>query len=266
MKRSLLVLLVAVTLPAMAVAQEGDHVSVATDRDSYESGDIIVVSGMVWPVLPGHQMQMTITGDNKLVEVAQFDVALDGTYTYTVNTSGPKWNHDGEYIIQVQYGQETDNLMFDFAAGEADEKADIFEVADGRGGTFDVGYAVRGGAINDMVVDYENLAIRIALESERDGSLLLDLPRQYIDAVSADGEDESYIVLVDGSPTVHVDDDMGEEVRRVMVTFPAGTNEIIIIGTQVVPEFGAVLAALAAGVAVTAIAARSGRLRIGTFP
>lgn len=265
MKWSLLVLLVATTLPAAAVAQEGDLVSVDADRDSYESGDIIVVSGMVWPVLSGHQMQMTITGDNRLVEVAQFDVALDGTYTYTVNTSGPKWNYEGEYVIQVQYGQETDSLIFDFAVVGSDETVDIFEVADGRGGTFDVGYVVRGGTVNDMVVDYENLAIRITLESERDGSLLLELPRQYIDAVGMSGEDEDYIVLADGSPTAHVDDDMGEEVRRVLVTFPAETAEIMIIGTQVVPEFGIVLAVLAAGVAATAVAARSGRLRIGTF-
>lgn len=261
-----MVLLAAAILPVSVMAQEDANVRVATDQDSYESGDIVVVSGTVWPVLPGHQMQMTITGDNKLVEVAQFDVALDGTYTHIVNTSGPKWNYDGEYVIQVQYGQETANLRFDFAAGGANEEVDIFEVADGRGSTFDLGYAVRGGVINDMVVDYENLAIRIDLESEMDGSLLLDLPRQYIDAVSMDGEDEIYIVLADGSPTGHVDDDMGEEVRRVTVTFPAGTSEIMIIGTQVVPEFGAALAALAAGVAAIAIAARSGRLRIGTFP
>ena len=256
------VLLAAVVAPAAALAQSSPPVVVYTDHDMYRAGDIIVIYGAVSPVLPDEQVRMKITG-NALVEIAQFDVAQDGSYAHTVNTSGPNWRHHGEYTLQVWYGEASQSLLFDFEPGDRGAELAVVEVSDGRGGTFDVDYAIRGGSIDDIAVDYDNLAIRMDVESESDGSLILDLPRLYIDAVTMDGDDEDFIVLVDGFPAPSIDD-KGSEVRRLTVTFPAGTSEIMIIGTNVVPEFGVALAALAAGVAATAVAARTGRLRIGT--
>lgn len=261
-KAILFVLLAAVVAPTAALAQSSLPVVVHTDHDMYRAGDIIVIYGTVSPVLSNEQIRMKITG-NALVEIAQFDVAQDGSYAHTVNTGGPNWRHHGEYTLQVWYGEATQSLLFDFEPGDREAELAVVEVSDGRGGTFDVDYAIRGGSINDMAVDYDNLAIGIEIESDSDGSLILDLPRLYIDAVTMDGDDEDFIVLADGFPAPSIDD-RGSDVRRLTVTFPAGTSEIMIIGTNVVPEFGVALAALAAGVAATAVAARTGRLRIGT--
>ena len=150
MKAILFVLLAAVAAaPAAALAQGSSlPIVVHTDHDTYRAGEIMVIYGTVSPILSNEQIRMKITGSS-LVEIAQFDVAQDGSYAHTVNTGGPNWRHHGEYTLQVWYGEATQSLLFDFEPGDRGADMSVVEVSDGRGGTFDVDYAIRGGSIND---------------------------------------------------------------------------------------------------------------------
>ncbi len=228
--------LVLLSLP-VAFAQS-DYMTVNTDAGLYRFGDLVVVYGTVTP-LPNQQITLKVQTESSVVQIDQFPVSQDGTYTYIVNTNGDQWSESGQYTILLRYGESSQALTFDFvASGVTDDDLLLFEVPDG-GGTFDVEYAIWGGAVQNIVVDQENLALRISIDAEENGDLVLDLPREYIDA-SHDGVDVDYIVLVDNLPVPHIDDG-GSEVRRLTVQFPQGASEIMIIGTMVVPEFGTVL-------------------------
>lgn len=223
---------------AMPAAAQENFITLNTDKDMYMLGDNIVVWGSVSTVLPGEHIQMKVLHRNEVIMVDQFEVASDGTFARPVSADGPNWDRSGQYVVRIWYGSDNTSRQFEYVAEDASSPNKQIEVADGRGGTFDLKYAVRGGTVERMVVDYESLAISVDLESEHGGSLLVDLPRRYINATNADG-DVKFIVLADTQNLAYVEEDAGSDVRRIAVTFPPGTGDILIIGTAVVPEFGA---------------------------
>ena len=92
----------------------------------------------------------------------------------------------------------------------------------------------------------------------------LPLPRELIDALFPEGEDDDYFVLVDGEE-VDFDETKTSTDRTLVISFPAGAEEIEIIGTHVVPEFGAI-AALILAVAIISIIAVSAKSRLSIMP
>lgn len=254
-----LVLLAASAMVVWAVpaAAQENFITLNTDKEMYMLGDTIVVWGSVSTVLPGEHIQMKVLHRDEVVMVDQFEVASDGTFARPVSSGGPNWDASGQYVVRVWYGSDNTSRQFEYVAEDANTPNRQMEVADGRGGTFDLEYAVKGGTVESMVVDYESLAISVSMESERGGSLLVDLPRRFINATDADGDVE-FIVLADMQNLAYVEEAAGSDVRRIAVAFPPGTDEILIIGTAVVPEFGvAVYMALAVGGAAAASAFRT---------
>ncbi len=80
--------------------------------------------------------------------------------------------------------------------------------------------------------------------------------------IGSEVRDGDYIVLVDGEET-GFDETASPTTRLLTVEFPSGTGEIEVIGTFVIPEFGAI--AIVVLVAATGlIVAASARSRYGT--
>lgn len=254
-----LVVIAVVSCVGIAAAQD-NNIQLNTDSASYGDGDVMIVYGKVPIVLPDEQMRLQVLYRSTVLLVDQFDVAEDGTFTYLVNTQGSKWVNDGQYTIRVWYANDNNSQYFEYASEGIEDTLGMFEVADGRGGTFDVSYAIRGGVVDDMRVDYENLAIRVSISAEHDGRILLDLPREYIDSINND-DDTQYIILINGAETDHLDD-MGQDIRRIVINFDADTTDIMIIGTQVVPEFGSVFIILIGGIVTISVLSR---FRMRTF-
>lgn len=243
---------------------QSNPIMIHADKDLYIAGEFIIISGEVMTVLPGEHARLQIQRnfDDFLIEVAQFDVAQDGTYTYIVNTSGPSWDQDGEYTIRVWYGTESNTINIDFVT-EAATNMINYEVPDGRGGTFDLKYAIYGGDVQNMFINYESLSLEIEIDTQKDGRIYLDLPRRYINS-SMDGVDIDYIVLVDERSATHAEEGNAES-RLVTIAFPDGTKRISIIGTAVVPEFGVTIMLLAAALLIPVIILR-GHFTYRTFP
>ncbi|RMW38353.1 MAG: PEFG-CTERM sorting domain-containing protein, partial [Nitrosopumilus sp.] len=74
-------------------------------------------------------------------------------------------------------------------------------------------------------------------------------------------QDGIFMVLVDGEEW----DDVEIVANKVTVMFPAGTEQIEIIGTFVVPEFGTI-AAMILAVAIISIIAVSAKSRLSIMP
>lgn len=247
-------IVIAAVMACVVLSAYGQEVQMHTDREIYTSGEPIVVWGVVDTVLPGEQirLQVQMANSGTLVQVAQFEVAKDGTYTYVMNADNLE--NEGRYIIRIWYGSESDITEIGFEPDSGGQMQN-YEVADGRGGTFDVGYTISGGTINDMRVNYEGLAIDVELSAHRDGTIGLALPRQYIDA-SEEGVDVDYIIQVDGRITHHTEEAIGD-IRQVEVAFPANATHITITGTSVVPEFGIAMLLLAGGMTAVLVRART---------
>jgi len=119
------------------------------------------------------------------------------------------------------------------------ETKKIFEVDAGSYGTFDIPYIIREGSIEDITIDKESLALIVSLNSPSDGTLSLDIPRKLTDAKHSDGNDISFIVLVDGIEVSYQETTTSTS-RTLTVQFIKGDSEIEIIGTYIIPEFSSI--------------------------
>jgi predicted secreted protein with PEFG-CTERM motif len=78
------------------------------------------------------------------------------------------------------------------------------------------------------------------------------------------GGDDDFFVLVDGEE-VDFDEITTSTHRTLTIAFPVGAEEIEIIGTFVVPEFGTI-AAMILAVAIISIIAISAKSRLSIIP
>ena len=101
---------------------------------------------------------------------------------------------------------------------------------------YTISYNIIGGKILGISTNQDTFSLQIQLESKSDGVLSLNLPRALIDAKKADGSDDVYLVST-GKQVLKFDETKANTVRTLAISYPAGTNEISIYGTHVVPEF-----------------------------
>jgi len=241
---------------------------VCVAKSFYKEGEAVIISGKVDAFLPNTPLLIQVFHETNRVHIAQVDVAQDGTYSYSLIADGPYFKADGKYVIQASYGV-TGNVFetsFDFQTTESGQKpGQIFEVRAGDQGTFDVPYTINGGTIKNIIVDPAILGLIVTIQADSDGSLTLDLGRQWIDAkTGADGksgDDDKYIIYIDGLEVPYQESSVRPESRLITIQFQEGDSDIEIIGTYVVPEFGPI-AILILVVAVSSVLILSKK---GTF-
>lgn len=250
LKAILLIILLSISvLPSLGQAEP--LLSVSVSKSSYQEGDTVVISGKVTTVIVGTPITIQIFRGGNLVEIAQLDVAQDGTFAHTISAQGPQWTLDGEYIVRASYGEgNVAETSFQFFRKETTQDTKIFEVNARSASTFDVEYTIRGGTVTNMLVDTEIFGLIVIIDSVSDGSITLKLPRQFIDAKKIDGTDDTFIILIDGIEVPYNESQSDSENRQITISFEEGDSDIEIIGTFVIPEFGPmILIALFASIA-----------------
>ena len=96
------------------------------------------------------------------------------------------------------------------------------------------------------------------IETTDDGSITLDLPREFIGAEKQDGKDDVFIILIDGIDVAYEESVVLSESRKITITFKEDDSKIEIIGTYVVPEFGTmIMMILVIGIIVIIISTRN---------
>ena len=114
-----------------------------------------------------------------------------------------------------------------------------------------------------MIVDSEIFALIVILETEDDGSITLDLPRESIDAKTSNDIDDTFIILIDGVEVPYREIATNAQSRTISIEFEEGDSDIEIIGTFVIPEFGSiVMIVLVIGIISTIILSSKFRMPI----
>jgi len=235
-------------------------ISVQTDDSNYVEGDIVVVSGNVSIIIGSTPITFQLFLGDSLVDIAQITVAQDGSYSHTVIAEGPLWKKTGDYLIRVSYGEgNIAEAEFSYTPKSAStETTTIFEINAGNQGTFDIEYTIKGGTVKDMIVDPNIFAIIVQIESTDQGTISLDLPREFIGAEKQDGKDDTFIILIDGIEVAYQESVVHSDSRVITINFEEGDSDIEIIGTYVVPEFGTiVMMILIAGIMTVILASRN---------
>lgn len=286
------ILVAGVAAAAAPAYAQGGSLEVTTDKMSYMDGDAIMVTGQVGQIIQETPVSMIIYAPNgNRVTIGQLDVDADGAFSAAVTAGGSLWRSAGEYTVQVNYQGRMATATFSFGGSDGDGQAVIeppppappggtgmpgggsmlppgsptYEIAD-TGAS--VGYAITGGSLVSIMPDEESKSIVIGINAANDGNIIIDFPREVLDARLGDdkcsGGDDDFFVLVD-LEEVPFRESTTDTLRSLSIDFEAGASQIEVIGTCVIPEFGTI-AVLILAVAVVAIVAITARSRLSILP
>ena len=128
-----------------------------------------------------------------------------------------------------------------------------------------ISYEITNGKVINSIPDLDAVSLLLYIESTDDGSITLTIPRSVLDA-TINSEDDQFFVLVDGEE-VDFEEIATSTERTLTINFMAGTEEIEIIGTFVIPEFGTIAAMILAVaiISIVAISAKSRRVMLSRY-
>ncbi len=250
------------------IGQMVEAVVVTTDKASYGNGDIVIISGEVRELLSGYPVTLQVIAANgNIVTLAQLDVNADKTFGMEITSGGPLWRSTGEYTVKVLYGTESrkTETTFQFGGPGGGSTGGPSGPTIGVDRTsFVLSYTITGGSVLSVTPDDEANSLIIGISTTSDGELTITLPRDLIDAIGPDGSEDTFFVLIDGEE-VDFDETTTSTDRTLMIPFPDGAEEIEIIGSFVVPEFGTI-AALILAIAIISIIAVSSKTKLSILP
>ena len=238
-------------------------ISVWTDKTNYEHNDMIMVTGQVANVASGFPVTVTVVSPlNSIVTIDQLTVADDSSFETTLNTAGAMWKYDGTYTIKVNYGsaEKSNSAKVELTGGVAytptystptvNKQCSANEItASGQC----VPFSISGGMVTSATLNTNDNSIIININANDDGILTVTPSKTVQDGI--------FMVLVDGEEW----DDVEIVANKVTIMFPAGAEQIEVIGTFVVPEFGTI-AAMILAVAIVSIIAISAKSRLSIMP
>jgi len=280
---------------------ENGSVVVSTDKSSYSESDVILVSGEIKYIALGDQLSLIIQAPNgNIVQLDQMTVTSDKKFSTEINPNGPYWKTPGMYKITITQNENNQaSMSFEFTgitSVSVNEEVIVEEVIveeviveeviveeviveeviveeviveDSiitettitiQDSTDLVSYQIVNGKLINVIPDMDAVSLLVYIESTDDGTITLTIPRSVLDATINNGDDQ-FFVLVDGEE-VDFDEIITSTDRTLTINFLAGTEEIEIIGTFVIPEFGTI-AAMILAVAIISIIAISSKSRLG---
>ncbi len=229
--------------PNIAFSEHFSVLSVQTDRSTYGVGDTVVINGTVTKVEEGAPVTLQVFNPrNVMYTIDQAMLNEDRTFSTSIKIGG-KLGISGTYTVKATYTGLSAQDTFEFSTTTP---------APIRIGGFEVKASLSNGNVDKIAVDqpFRSLIVRVSTDMG-DGALTITLPRDVLDAKLGDMDDE-FIVLVDNDETEFKETSTTAASRTLSIPVPAGTSEIEIIGTSVIPEFG-IIAALVLAIAVGAI-------------
>jgi predicted secreted protein with PEFG-CTERM motif len=233
-------------------------ISVQIDDDTYYEGDSIIISGKINTTLSGTPVTLQIfTGNGDLVNIAQIDIAQDDTFSHSILAKGPLWQKQGEYSVKASYGENgISESKFNYIPN-SELNPTNFKVDTGNE-KFDVKYIIKGGTVKNITTNSDDFTLKVQINSIDDGEILLELPREFIGAEKQNGNDEIFIILIDGIEVPYNESITTSKSRTIGIEFNQNDSNIEIIGTYIIPEFGSiVMMILMVGILSTVLVARS---------
>ena len=237
-------------------------------------------------------MTILITSPNgNIAEIDQVTAGPDKKFNTEITPNGAYWKIPGTYVILVtqdENNQATTSFEFSGAVNSSTNELDEMVVEDAviedaviEDSLVDeiavvdsvvtattvtvqdsidlISYEIINAKLLNVIPDLDAVSLLIYIETTDEGSITLTIPRSVLDA-SINGGDDEFFVLVDGEE-VDFEEITTSVDRTLTIDFLAGTEQIEIIGTFVIPEFGTI-AAMILAVAIISIVAISAKSRL----
>jgi len=256
----------------------GITLDISTDKEAYNPGETITISGNVNPQIPGTDVILQIVSPrNNIVQIEQLEVNSNGEFDGEIETDfGGLWKNSGTYEIRAFYWNDVRvDIQFDYGmtsvgmmqekpldeSVQTEESTEIVGVEERGNMSLDVqginvNYIINGGKIISIIPDLDETSLIITIETTTDGELIITLPKDVIDGI--------FFVLVDGEETMYTEE-VNDNSSTLIIPFYNGTEEIEIIGTFVIPEFGTIVV-LVLAIAIITIITITSKSRLSIMP
>ena len=280
------------SIGVLPVFGENDSITVTTDKSSYSEDESISIYGEIKYLALGDQLTILITSPNgNIAEIDQVTAGLDKKFNTEITPNGAYWKIPGTYVILVtqdENNQATTSFEFSGAVNSSTNELDEVIIEDTviedtviedsfiedivvvdsvvttttvtvQDSTDLISYEITNAKLLNVIPDLDAVSLLISIETTDEGSITLTIPRSVLDA-SINDDDDEFFVLVDGEE-VDFEEITTDTDRRLTIGFSAGTEQIEIIGTFVIPEFGTI-AAMILAVAIISIVTISAKSRL----
>ncbi len=244
---------------AQQLLLEDIPISIWTDKSTYDHSDTIIVQGRVANVVTGVPVTLTVMSSlYSIITIDQISVDGNGNFETTFSTAGNLWKYDGTYYITANYGSAEKNnkvlveLVNGINAQQPQPGVKCGESEFSVKGNC-VPYSISIGMVTGATVNTDDNSLIIMISANEDGILTINPPKNVLEG--------AFMVLVDGEEW----DDVEINGNEITVMFLAGAEKIEIIGTFVIPEFGAIAAWILA-IAIISIIAVSAKSRLSIMP
>ena len=242
-------------------------ITVTTDKTSYNDGDVITISGSTQDYIADTPITLKIISPiGNIVKFDQIPLGSDRTFSTSAKATGALWQAAGAYKIMVQFGSSdrTAQTIFQFA-GSAGGQVQAGNTMKVDGTDLSVKYSITNGKVLGIKADVQSKSLIVSIQTTGDGVLTVTLPRGLIDA-QVNGQDDHFYILNDGQENTDFQETSKTTTDRTLsIPFTDGTQEIEIIGTQIIPEFGPI-AALVLAIAIVSIIAVSAKTGLRFMP
>ena len=264
---------------------QNESIILNIDKTSYLEGETISISGEIENMIASNQISLIIQSPNgNLVALDQMTIGSDKQFSTEIKLGGKLMKQEGTYTIKVQYEEQSITTSFEFggvidvpenelAETIVEDTVEDIVMEDSvivdsivtattltiQDSTDLISYEITNGKITNVIPDLDAVSLLIDIEAIDNGAITLTIPRSVLDS-TINGSDDEFFVLVDGEE-VYFEEITTSTDRTLTIEFLAGSEQIEIIGTFVIPEFGTI-AAMILAVAIISIIAISAKSRL----
>jgi len=264
-----------------AHAQLPEPITLTPDKEEpYAAGETVTVTGMVSRSLQGDISILVLAPNGNRAFVDQVRPGDDNAFEFSFTAGGPQWMEAGTYTIRATYGPNaatavSSTASIEFTGGApaptpppVEPEPTGPEVDPDLAGLLS-GIQIVGGEIVSITKSDAPPSIIITINAEDDGTITIPMPRSVLDSKipgPQEGDDLPFSVLINTEVGEAEEIDTTPVARTLVIEFFAGDGQVIeIIGSFVIPEFGAVAVVVLAA-AIVAIVAIGSRSRLGIMP
>lgn len=241
-------LVIAVMIISTGVAfSQTQQLSIATDKPRYGVGEIIRIIGTIPANQDLEPIILQVFDPENTAIFTKVPVPMnDGTFVVELNltdTSIYSSARSGVYTVHATYGEEDQETTFVFIGPDSLPPKDNLLVTFSDGTSQTVEAKLSTGFITRISALEEAQVLRFSLATnQEEGELTVVLPRELIDSKYETNEagmqeDNRFTVLADGDYADYSESATTSETRTLNILIPAGTQEVLIEGSSIMPEF-----------------------------
>jgi hypothetical protein len=113
-KKAVFFLMIVISMMPISVFGQSTptQVTLSLDKQSYFSGDTVVISGTV--TSPGASNSMILqvySPDNMLVQIGTVIISSDGKFSTSIKAEGSSWSNAGSYLVKMIYVSPPTNAV-----------------------------------------------------------------------------------------------------------------------------------------------------------